>query len=310
MMIRGNFGDFFFETQLPAIHGSIWDRYKKARRVVPMLFSMETSDRSIEQMSQVSGLGLFSEIPETGEVRMDQPVQGFDSLFKHKRFGMGVEFSRDLFEDDRFGIVKRSSGELANSSIETQEIDGAGTFNNGFTGGAFVGPDGVALFSASHPMVKAGGVQSNILSVAADLDVTSLELALTDWGTMKRSNGHDISLPAPNLLIHPSNQWNAIEILKSQMRSDTANNTTNAFKHADGGEAIAKTIIWRKLTDTDAWFLVAPPSDNCLVWFWRVKPYTKGFADDRTERGGTAMRYKKSHGWYDYIGVYGTAGGA
>jgi len=306
MEIRGNFSDFFFETMLPALNSVVWQNYKAKTKMVPRLFQIEGSERSIEQFSQVSGVGLLAEIPETGEVRTDQMMQGFDSLFKHKRFGLGIETSRDLVEDDKIGLVRRGASELGLSATETQEIDGASTFNNAFSG-SFVGPDAVALCSASHPLFKVGGVQSNTLSVAADLDVTSLELALTDWETQRKANGHQISLPTPRLLAAPANRWNAHEILKGSWRSDTANRTVNAFQYGEHGP-VDDILIWPKLTDPDAWFLVAPPDSTGLIWFWRVKTYTRGFFDDRTERGGTIVRYKKSHGWYDYLGVYGSPG--
>lgn len=306
MIIRGNFSDFFFETALPAMRAIVRQNYKKKRKVYREVFAMDSSDRSIEQFSQISGVGLAVEISETGEARMDQPVQGYDSLFRHRKFGLGVEISQEMVEDDKFGLVRQMTTDLADSVDETVNIDAASTFNNGFSG-SYLGPDGVALFSASHPLVKAGGVQSNILSVAADLDVTSLELALTDWETMKRHNGHQITLPTPRLLATAANRWNAHEILKGSWRSDTANRTTNAFQYAEEGP-VDKILVWSYLTDPDAWFLVAPPEQTGLVWFWRRKPYQQGFADDRTERGGNIIRYRKSHGWKDYLGVYGTPG--
>lgn len=304
MIIRGNFGDFFFETALPALNAISWQSFQQKPQLFRKLFKVETSNRSIEQNSQMSGVGLFHEIPETGEVRQDAPVQGYDSLFTHKRFGLSVEYSRDLFEDDKVGIIKQMPVELGLSANETMEIDGASTFNNAFSTN---GPDGVPLCSASHPLIKAGGVQSNILTVAAELDHTSLELALIQWATMKRSNGHHMNLPAPRLLIAPKNHFNAHEILKSTMRSDTANNATNALKFAENGP-VSDILTWAKLTAPKAWFLVAPPAQTGLVWYWRVKLYSGGFRDDRNERAGIAKRYKKSHGWHDYVGVFGTPG--
>lgn len=306
MIIRGNFSDFFFETALPAMRAIVRNQYKLKRKMYRDIFDIDTSDRSIEQFSQMSGVGLAAEITEAGEVRTDQPVQGFDSLFKHRKFGLAVEMSQDMVEDDKWGLVRQITTDLADAVDETIEIDAASTLNNAFSG-SFLGPDAVALCSASHPQVKAGGVQSNILSVPADLDVTSLELALTDWETLKRSNGYHASLPTPRLLAAPANRWNAHEMLKGSWRSDTANRTINAFQHGENGP-IDQILIWAKLTDPDAWFLLAPPAQTGLKWFWRRRPYQQGFADDRTERGGNAIRYKKSHGWNDYLGVYGTPG--
>lgn len=305
MIIRGQFSDFFLETMLPALNTVIWNRYRRYPDQYSQIFDVHTSTRGIEQTSQVSGLGLFTDIPEGAPVRYDQPVQGFDKTFVHSRFGLGFKVSQDVVEDDKINLVAKMAVELGRSAKESIEIDAASTFNNGFDP-AYPGPDGQPLFSANHPLVKAGGVQSNILSVPADLDVVSLELALTDFETQKDSSGKLIHVPCSKVVVHPANRWNVHEILRSAMRSDTANNTTNAFQYAVDG--LPKPFVWRYLTDPDAWFLCAEPGDTGLLWFWRRKPYTKGDFDFDTETGKTAMRYKKSHGWSDFYGVYGTPG--
>ena len=306
MIIRGNYADLFFETALPAINAVLWQAFKKKPKMYDKLFSVESSSRSIEQFTAVSGVGLFTEIPETGEVRFDQPVAGFNCTFKHKSFGLGVEFSKELIEDDKWAQVRRASAELGNSADETTEIDAASTFNNAFSA-SFLGPDAVALCSTAHPLYKAGGTQTNTLAVAADLDVTSLEIALTDWELTRKANGQLVRLPTPKLLVGANNRWNAHEMLKGQFRSDTANHTVNAFKWGEDG-AVDEIVVWPRISSGDAWFLVAPPASNGLVWFWRIKPESHPIFDERTLRGGTWMRYRKSHGWNDFYGVYGSPG--
>lgn len=290
---------------LPALNSVIWKKYNEYPEQFSQIFHVETSTRSIEQFSQVSGVGLFTALTEGESVRYDQPVQGFDSTFTHTRFGLGIKFSQDVVEDDKIGLIAKQGRELGRSAKETREISGASTFNNGFDTG-YAGPDGKPLFSATHPLVKSGGVQSNLLSVAADLDVTSLQLALTDFETQKDSSGKLIHVPCAKIVVAPPNRWNVNEILHSASRPDTANNVTNAFKYAVDG--MPDAFVWRYLTDVDSWYLVGAPSDTGLIWFDRRKPYTKGDFDFDSETAKTAMRYKKSHGWHDFMGTYGTPG--
>ena len=306
MVVRGNYADLFFETALPSINAVLWQQFKKKKSMYPKLFTVEGTTRSIEQFTSVSGVGLFASIPETGEVRFDEPVAGYNSTFRPLTFGLGVEFGREMIEDDKWGQIKRASQALADSCDETLEIDAASTFNNAFSG-SFLGPDGVALCSTSHPLWKAGGTQTNTLAVAADLDVTSLEIALTDYELTKKSNGIQVSLPTPRVLVSAQNRWNIFVMLKGQMRSDTANHTINAFEYGENG-AVAEILVWSKLTDPDAWFLVAPPESTGLIFFWRIQPETHPIYDERTLRGGTFMRYRKVHGFNDFYGVYGSPG--
>lgn len=305
MQVRGQFSDFYLSTMLPALNAVIWKRYDQYPEQYSEIFRVLSSSRSIEQFSEVSGVGLFPLIQEGEPVRYDTAVQGFSSTFTHTRFGLGVKFTQDVVEDDKIGLVQKQHRELGRSARETIELAAAATFNNGFNS-AFPGPDGVSLFNASHPLVKSGGVQSNQISVAADLDVTSLQIALTDFETQKDSSGKLIHVPCRKVAVAPANRWVVNELLMSTERPDTANRATNAFKYATDG--LPDPMVWRYLTDPDAWFLCAEPAETGLVWFWRRKPYTKGDFDFDAEVAKTAMRYKKSHGWTDFYGTYGSPG--
>jgi len=307
MMIRGQFSDFFFETMLPALNAKVWRAQRLKPKTYPKLYDIETTGRSIEQRSQMVGVGMFGEVAEGASTNTDNFQQGFDKTFKPRKFGLGIACSQELVEDDKLGIVSRRAVALAEAAEETCEVDAASTFNNAFTAGAYAGPDAVALCSASHPLVKAGGLQSNVLSVAADLDVSSLELALTGWETQVSAEGFALTLPTPRLLVAPANRWNAHEILKGEWRSDSANRTVNAFRFAENGP-VSEIIVWNKLTDADAWFLVAPPEQTGLLWLWRKRMYTRADYIEKKETGILYMRYRKDHGFHDYVGVFGTAG--
>ena len=58
----------------------------------------------------------------------------------------------------------------------TKQVKAAAVLNNGFNS-AYVGGDGVALFSTAHPLVN-GGTNSNTPTTQADLNETSLESAV------------------------------------------------------------------------------------------------------------------------------------
>jgi|SRR5215831_471366 len=306
MQVRGQFSDFFFETALPALNAKIWLNFDNAPRMYNKVLGTETTGRSIEQYSQMAGTGLPALIPETGDTPVDNFVQGFNKTFRPAKYGLGIACSQELVEDDQFGIISRRSVALSNSIIQSIEIQAASVLNNGFT---TTGPDGKALFAVDHPLVKSGGTQSNVLAAAADLDVTSLELALTDWETTKTAEGFLQMLSTPRLLVAPANRWNAYEILRSTMRSDTANHTANAFSGGgEHGNAVADILIWKFLTDPDAWFLVAPPDETCLLWLWRKQPYTKDDYIEKNETGYVFMRYRADFGFYDWRGTYGTPG--
>lgn len=306
MMIRGNFSDFFDTTMLPALNAKIWKTFNAKKQLYKELLNVDTTGRMIEQYSQMAGVGLASKINEGADTPVDTFVQGYNKTFKPAKFGLGIAASQELVEDDQVGIISKRSVALSTSISQTIEIQGASVYNNAFDGTNFAGPDGKALCATDHPLVKSGGTQTN-LGTAADLDPTSLELALTDWETTKTHEGFLQLLPTPRLLVAAANRWNVMEILKSQMRSDTANNTTNAFKFTENGGTI-EPIIWSFLTDADAWFLVAPAEETETMWLWRKQPYTKSDYQESKEIGYVFMRYRADFGFFGWKGIYGNQG--
>jgi phage major head subunit gpT-like protein len=307
MLVRQLFTDLFLQDMLPALEVLIWNRYNRFPEQYSRIFQVKGSTRSIEQVTQVSGVGLFTQLGELEPVHYDNPVQGFHRTFTHLRFGLGFRASSELVDDDKFGLIQKMAIELGRSSKETIELDAVSDFNNGFNS-SFPGPDGVCLFSASHQLVKAGGVQNNTLAVAADLDVVSLQLALTDYRKMKDSSGKKVRVPVKRLVVAPDNEWQASEILEGTDRSDTANRAVNTFRHRDAYPSFNSWMVWEYLTNPDAWFLTADPSDTDLYFWFRKKPYTVHDIDFDTQSSKTAMFYRESHGWGDFYGLYGSPG--
>lgn len=313
MQIRGNFSDFFFETMLPACNAKIWQSFKAKRSMAKRFLSSDTTTRSIEQYSFMAGVGLPTQVGEGEDTPTDTFVQGFNKTFRPVKFGLGIPASLELVEDDKMGIISKRSTKLGDSIFQAREIQAASVFNNGFSstdsaGNSTLLPDGKVLFASDHPLVKSGGTQSNILAVAADLDVASLELALTDWELIKSHEGFLQMQGTPNVWTASQNRWNVAEILKSQMRSDTANNTANAFKYTENGGTV-ESLTWAYLTDPDAWGLIAQdPDETELLWLDRKAPYTKSDYVEKNETGIVYMRYRATYGAYGWKGVYGTPG--
>jgi Mu-like prophage major head subunit gpT len=306
MMIRGNFSDFFDTTMLPALNAKIWKTYNAKQQLYSKLLNVDTTGRMIEQFSQMAGVGLATLINEGQDTDVDTFVQGYHKTFKPAKYGLGIAASQELVEDDQIGIISKRAVALANSINQTIEIQGASVYNNAFDATNYAGPDGKALCASDHPLVKAGGTQSN-LGTSADLDVTALEQGMTDWELTKTHEGFLQLLPTPRLLVAAANRWNVHEILKGQMRSDTANHTINAFQYTENGGTI-EPIVWSFLTDPDAWFLVAPPAETETKWLWRKQAYTKSDYDERKEIGYVFMRYRADFGFYGFRGVWGNPG--
>ena len=290
---------------LPAITGEVWRTFEAKPKNALKLLMTETTTRKIVQKAGVTGVGLPELIEEGADANTDTFVQLPEKTYRIAKYGLGIGASRELVEDDEFGIIRRRSEMLGESIAESLEIQGFSILNNAFDATNYAGPDTKALCSLTHPLYKAGGVRSNLLAVAADLDQASLELALIDWENMADHRGFFQSRPKPRLVVAPANRYNAFEITKSSHRSDTANNAINALDYAEDGKI--EPLVSPFLSDADAWFLVAPKK-NGMRWVWRKKPYTARELNEKNETGIVYLRYRAAFGFESDEGTYGCPG--
>ena len=307
MLIRTQFPDLFLASMLPALDELVFNKYDKLPPQMNHIFRMMTSKRSIEQTAEIAGLSTFATIAEGKNVRYDEAVPGFNKTYTHSQYGLGFKITRVMVDDDKWSIINKLSSDLGRSAKETREIAAASVFNNGFDT-AYPGPDTKPLFATDHPIVKTNGTQSNALATPADLDIASLELALTAFRTMKDPSGKKIRVRPSTLVIPPQLEFVASQILNSNLRSDTPNNTTNAFKHRVGMPNFDQIMIWDYLTDPDAWFVCAEPDETELRWYDREAFNTVHDVDFDSRSIKTAGWMRYSYGWSSFYGVHGTPG--
>jgi hypothetical protein len=117
---------------------------------------------------------------------------------------------------------------------------------------------------------------------------------------MKNSKGLVIR-STPDTLIVPTNlEDKGEEIVDSQLRSDTANNTGNTARKL-------KLVVEPLLDDTNNWFMVdSKRSKRHLWWFWLTKPEFKVHpASDFDLEFKTRGYMAYSFGSDDHTWIYG-----
>lgn len=289
----------------PALVGSIWQAFDAKPKQALKLLRTDTTTKKIVQKAGVTGVGLPTFVEEGADTPTDTLVPLPAKTFRMLKYGLGIGASREIIADDEHGLMTRRTEILGESIAESMEIQGFSVFNNAFDGTNYPLPDGQALLSANHPAYKSGGVRNNLLGTPADLTADSLELALIDYENMIDHRGFFQTNPDPVLLVAPQNRFEAFEITKSDMRSNTNNNATNPLKYAESGPL--RVMVSPYLSDPDAWFLVAPKK-NDLWWIWRERPYTAKDYWEKSETGVVYMRYRCDYGAVSDRGVYGTPG--
>jgi len=267
------------------------------------LFEKNTSDRAYEEDLGLSSFGLASVKTEGAPITYDTERQGFTSRYNHVVYALGFIVTREIYEDDQYGKVGAQKAKaLARSMRQTKEIVGANIYNRAFSS-SYLGGDGVALLSASHPNV-AGGTYSNLIGTAADLSEASLEQAVIDIAGFRDDRGLLIAAKPEKLVIPYQLQFEAARILGANGRVGTDLNDPNVLK--DKG-MFSNVITNHYLTDSDAWFILTNVKDG-LKYFERRGDQFEMDNDFDTENAKFKATARYSFGWSDPRSLYGSAG--
>jgi len=290
----------------PGIYAWFGNKYKEVPKAFESYFQMETSDKAYEEIAEVTGFGLAAAKAEGASIQYDTDGEGYKTRFTNVTYGLGYIVTREALEDNQYkSLSERRASELARSMGATKSIVHANVLNRGFSG-SYLGGDGVALFSASHP--TASGNQSNLLT-AADLSEAALESAATAIMTMQNARGIVVGAKPRTLIIHPSEWANAMRILESDLQSGaktdaTSTNNVNALKVRG---VVDQIVMDPYLTDTDAWFLTTDLPYGLLSFQRRAMEF-KQDNDFDTENAKAKATERYVAGWADFRGVFGSSG--
>ena len=260
--------------------------------------------RNYHEEVMLFGMNTAPEMPDGTPVSYDQGGTLFITRFIYKIYGLAYALTKVLMEDgDHIRIGSTFSKHLAQSMIETKETLCANLLNFAFTAG-YVGGDGVTLINSAHP-ISQGRTFSNQLSTAAAMSQTSVEQMLIQIRSAVDNNGKRIRLKAEQLIVPPALEFQAEVILKSVLRSGSADNDLNPIKST--GMLPNGAHVVTRLSSSKAWW-IQTNAENGLMLIMRRPLERSSEGDFETD----SMRYKASEryatGWHDPRNVYGTIG--
>lgn len=252
----------------------------------------------------LSGFGNAPELPDGMPVTYSAGGVLYIKQYIYRQYGLAFAMTKILLEDgDHVRIGQIYSRHLAQSMVETKETLTANVLNRAFNG-SYIGGDGVALVVNNHPMVN--GTWSNLLTTAAALSQTSVEQMLVQIYQATDNSGKKIHLDAEKLIVSPANAFQGETILKSVLRTGTANNDVNPI--ISRGMLAGGCKVVTRLTSNTAWFVKMGNVQAGLKLMMRRKLTKSMEGDFETD----SMRYKTTEryreGWTDPRDIYGTPG--
>ena len=286
---------------LNALFGLEYARYGEEHKEI---YETETSERSFEEETKLSG---FSAAPVKNEgqaLQYDNAQEAWTARYNHETIALGFSLTEEAIEDNLYdSLSARYTKALARAMAYTKQVKAANVLNNGFNA-AITGGDGVSLFSSAHPLIN-GGSNSNVPSTPADLNETSLENAVIQIAAWTDERGLLIAAKPKKLIVPPALQFVATRLLETELRVGTTDNDINAIKN--NGAVPEGYAINHFLTDNNAWFLTTNVP-NGLKHFVRSPLATSMDGDFETGNVRYKSRERYSFGYSDPLAIYGSSG--
>jgi len=286
---------------LNALFGLEYARYGEEHKEI---YETETSERSFEEETKLSG---FSAAPVKNEgqaIRYDNGQEAWTARYNHETIALGFSLTEEAIEDNLYdSLSARYTKGLARAMAYTKQVKAAAVINNGFNNG-YQGGDGVSLFNTSHPLIN-GAVNGNTPTTAADLNETSLENAVIQIAAWTDERGLLIAAKPKKLIVPPALQFVATRLLETELRVGTTDNDINAIKN--NGSIPEGYTINHFLTDANGWYLTTDVP-NGMKHFVRTPLQNSMDGDFDTGNVRYKSRERYSFGWSDPLGMYGSPG--
>lgn len=289
---------------LPGLNALFGLEYKRYAEEHKEIYEVETSERSFEEETKLSGFSAAPVKQEGAAIRYDNAQEAWTARYNHETIAMGFSITEEAIEDNLYdSLSARYTKALARAMAYTKQVKAASVLNNGFNSSVAYG-DGKSLFATDHPLVG-GGTNSNTFATQADLNETSLEAAVIQIAGWTDERGLLIAAKPVKLVVPPSLMFVATRLLQTEQRVGTADNDINALK--SNGSIPGGYTVNHWLTDSNAFF-IKTDVPNGLKHFVRSPMKTGMDEDFDTGNSRYKARERYSFGVSDPLGMFGSAG--
>lgn len=250
----------FNNEYVPGLFALAIDSYanKRTESQWKKLVAMKESQKKKEENAIRSGLGLPVMKAEGAPISYDTQIAGAKQTWIHDVYALAVRITEEAIDDNLYELSGGGSADdlaeiffdLGESMSENEETLMARFLNSGTATTYHTTRDSKALFSTTHPRLD-GSTYSNY-ATNADLTYTAFWANIVAAENQRNHQQFRIKKNVNKLWVPPQLERQALEILKSTDRPDTANRAISAY--AKSGRNI-QLVVWSHMTDTDMWVL-------------------------------------------------------
>lgn len=242
------------------------------------IYKKVNTDSLIYRTEGVVGFDYVEEFNEGDEIKYDRTYPAYKTEYVIGQKGKGVTVSQLLMATrpqdleaklDEVRQLRIAMNRTLEKNFWTVLNDGNATTDTSANFPTYRLDDGVSFFATNHPSkVPDVAVRSNVISgtgsgsysgVNPTLNETSLFEAIKQLREMLNGRGLPINYNGKVVLVVPTAlEKLAMEITKSELRSDTANNDTNYYRGSV--DVISTTYLGAANGGSDtAWYVMAVP---------------------------------------------------
>lgn len=296
--ISANFG----ELLEPGLRKIFFETYAEVPEQFSKIFKVNTSKMAKETDYGLGAFGDWTERASTlAEVNYETITPGLERTYTHRAFTKGFMIERELYDDEQYRQINKFPAAMARSGRAYVEKQAASFVNGAFTTACY---DGQFLIDSDHPLLDSASVGDNLVTGA--LSDVNLKIAMQCMSETVDEAGNLIMMKPTKLIVPPSLEYTAKELVNSAQKAGTANNDINTIKGA------LEVVVWDFIgaaaggSDT-AWYL-QDGSRHELNYFWRIKPEFKWAEDFDTFVAKYRGYMRFSYGASDWRGIVGSTG--
>lgn len=252
---------------------------------------------------QATGLGTMGSKPEGTAFNRDQPLLGGTKAYTAVPYGLAVEITWEMWDDELYGVMKTLMAEMKRASRLREEVNAWDVLNNAFST-SYVGFTAAeSLCSTAHTGLD-GVSRANRPSPDIGFSVTGIQNALIRFENLTDERNNPRLLQPTTFVIAPANKFTAREILGSDHKPYTPNNEINALQQED-----LSYMVCHYLTTSTYWFLLASQGVHDLNFYWKNRPIFDSFDDPWTKNAVFTTYQRHTVGSYgSWRGVDGSTG--
>ena len=277
---------------------NIWfDPYPISPSEFATIFNIRDFQKVTETDAKMSGFGELQTQDEGQGIIYDEAIPPITRDYDFTIRALGYQITEKLQDWELYGQIMKLERSLRESAEFDLETFAFALLNNATGTTVSAGFDGLALASTAHTRLDGGATQANRPTSLGALSVSTLQTAVTQFNKWVNDRGRPIVTRPVKLIVSPDLEITAREILESQLKPDTANNTTNVLTRYG-----LDLHVSRYITSSTYWALLGDRHDVNLLWAKRPEVGSKVDFETESIKRKVRQGYGRGHG--EWVGYY------